>query len=468
MQNKQPTIQQPNNSATMPPPAIQVDHLSKKFASSLRKAMVYGLGDIARAALVPHRFRSPRLSARLSDAEQTTNNPTTQQPDNTSLVLRPSEFWALRDVSFQVARGECVGLVGANGAGKSTLFCILGGIYGPTHGCVTVRGRLQALIALGAGFHPMLSGRENIYINAAILGMTTRQIDSLIDKIIDFSELNEFIDAPVKNYSSGMLVRLGFSVAAHLDPEILLIDEVLAVGDSRFQVKCQDYTRRLLTSGKAIMLVSHYMQNIQGMCSRAIWLDRGEMKMIGDVYEVTDAYQRYLHVSDVKMSLPSKESTGGFAAHFDRVVLTDHRGQPAKVVPAGTSLRVDMELACTCDIADARFYVLVQSDRDGKTMVGANMLEDGHGVRLRRGVNRMGVAFNALPLRAGWYRVYTCVRSRDGVTALSNGFLSPPFEVRSDSVGCENGAGPLPVVMGTTEDFARAEYRWLMNGDAES
>ena len=427
--------------------------------------MVYGLGDIAKAALVPHRYRSEHLASRLSDAAQTTGNSTTQQPDNSSHALRPSEFWALRDINFKMTRGEYVGLVGANGAGKSTLFCILGGIYGPTHGCVTVRGRLQALIALGAGFHPMLSGRENIYINAAILGMSTRQIDTLIDEIIDFSELHEFIDAPVKNYSSGMLVRLGFSVAAHLDPEILLIDEVLAVGDSRFQVKCQDYTRRLLTSGKAIMLVSHYMQNIQGMCSRAIWLDRGEMKMIGDVYEVTEAYQRYVHITHDVMSMQMKESTGGFAAHFESVALASAQGQPVERVSTGASLHVVLKLACTCDIADARFYVLIQSDRDGKAILGANMLEDGHGVELKRGANKLGVVFNSLPLQAGWYRVYACVRNRDGVTAISNGFLSRPFEVNSDSVGCLNGTGPYHVVEGVMGSVARAEYQWIIEND---
>ena len=442
--------------------AIQVEHLSKKFASSLRKAMVYGLGDIARAALVPQRFRSPRLSARLSDADQTTNNPTTQQPDNTSLVLRPSEFWALRDISFQVARGECVGLVGANGAGKSTLFCILGGIYGPTHGCVTVRGRLQALIALGAGFHPMLSGRENIYINAAILGMTTRQIDSLIDKIIDFSELNEFIDAPVKNYSSGMLVRLGFSVAAHLDPEILLVDEVLAVGDSRFQVKCQDYTRRLLTSGKAIMLVSHYMQNIQGMCSRAIWLDRGEMKMIGDVYEVTDAYQRNIHENISVTGIRGKESTGGFVAHFEKVLPLDENGHSFTTIETGQPMAVEMELASSCDIPCGRFYVYIQSALDGRVLLSANMLEDGHGVPLKSGATRLTVRFDSLPLLAGSYRVYVCVRSRDGTTAISNGFLTPPFNVVSRSEDCLNGCGSLPKIVGTSGSPARACYEWLV------
>ena len=441
--------------------AIQVDHLSKKFASSLRRAMVYGLGDIATAALIPHRFRSAYLSSRLSEAVQPANNPTTQQPDNSSHALRPSEFWALRDISFEVARGECVGLVGANGAGKSTLFCILGGIYGPSSGRVVVRGRLQALIALGAGFHPMLSGRENIYINAAILGMSTRQIDALIDEIIDFSELHEFIDAPVKNYSSGMMVRLGFSVAAHLDPEILLIDEVLAVGDSRFQVKCQDYTRRLMTSGKAIMLVSHYMQNIQGLCSRAIWLDRGEMKMIGDVYEVTEAYQRHLHSSDASLGIRGREAAGGFAAHVEKMALTDARGQPVTRIQSGDSMRVDLTLASNVAVPCARFYVLVQSDRDGKTLFGANMLEDGHAVELKRGLNGLGVEFRSLALPAGGYRVYACVRSQDGVTAVSNGFLSPPFEVCASSMGCLNGAGPHSLVIGSMGSVARAEYRWF-------
>ncbi|HDL77150.1 MAG TPA: ABC transporter ATP-binding protein, partial [Lentisphaerae bacterium] len=263
--------------------------------------MVYGLADIARASLFPHRYRSPHLRARLNDAEaldseRAAGGASSGGPRRTDVgTLRRSEFWALRDVSFQLRRGECLGLIGPNGAGKSTLFSILSGIYEPTRGRAVIRGRLQALIALGAGFHPMLSGRENIYVNGAVFGLTSREIDRLVDRIIEFSELGEFIDAPIKTYSSGMLVRLGFSVAAHLDPDILLVDEVLAVGDARFQLKCLDHMRRLINSGKAQMLVSHYMHNIQGLCDRVIWLDQGRIKAEGPADEVTRRYTEFMY-----------------------------------------------------------------------------------------------------------------------------------------------------------------------------
>jgi lipopolysaccharide transport system ATP-binding protein len=376
------------------------------------------------------------------------------------MELRPSEFWALREVSFDLYPGDCIGLVGANGAGKSTLFSILSSIYGPTQGRVEIRGKLQALIALGAGFHPMFTGRENIYINASIFGLSTREIDRLLDRIIEFAELGDFIDAPVRTYSSGMLVRLGFSVAAHLDPDVLLIDEVLAVGDSKFQVKCQEYTRKLRSSGKAIMLVSHYMQNIQGMCTKAIWLDHGGVMRAGDVHEVTDAYQRHLFTGGALGDIRRKESAGGFSAILDDLRLSGERGDVLASIDATKPVRLEVRLQSTSDFDCGRFYVTLASVTDNISVCSASMLEDGHGVRIRAGENRMAVDFSRLPVVDGFYRFYVCLRDHDGVVALSNGLLSQVIEVRGAGSGCRNGEGALPLVSGVTSSLCRAEYRW--------
>jgi ABC-type polysaccharide/polyol phosphate transport system ATPase subunit len=189
--------------------------------------------------------------------------------------LRKKEFWAVDDVSFELKRGEVLGIIGPNGSGKSTILKMLNGIILPDKGTITVRGRVGALIALGAGFHPQLTGRENVYINGAILGMTKREIDKKFDEIVEFSELREFLDTPVKHYSSGMYVRLAFSVAVHLDPDILLIDEVLSVGDIGFRSKSYDFIRRLQHKGVSIILISHNLPAVYEMCERTmlLWLE---------------------------------------------------------------------------------------------------------------------------------------------------------------------------------------------------
>ncbi|MCW1969237.1 MAG: ABC transporter ATP-binding protein [Anaerolineae bacterium] len=209
-------------------------------------------------------------------------------------AARPSDdtFWSLRNVSFNIQRGESVGLIGSNGAGKSTSLKLMSRIILPTSGTVNVRGRVTALLELGAGFHPELSGRDNIVLNGAVMGLSRKEIEKKIDAIIEFAELSDFIDAPVKHYSSGMYARLGFSVAVHLDPEVLLVDEALAVGDQHFQEKCQEYMLRLKRKGVTFFLVSHSLPAIEQLCSRALWLDHGHLRMDDDVHKVSDAYYR--------------------------------------------------------------------------------------------------------------------------------------------------------------------------------
>lgn len=212
-----------------------------------------------------------------------------------------SVFWALKDVSFEVKEGEVLGIIGKNGAGKSTLLKILSQITEPTFGKIEIHGRVASLLEVGTGFHPELSGRENIYMNGTILGMTRKEIDSKLDEIIDFSGVEKFIDTPVKFYSSGMKVRLGFSVAAHLDPEILIIDEVLAVGDFEFQNKClgkmDEVSKR---QGRTVIFVSHHMDSVRRLCSRSVWLDTGRIKEMNSTEDVISHYLVSNVTSEIK------------------------------------------------------------------------------------------------------------------------------------------------------------------------
>lgn len=205
-------------------------------------------------------------------------------------VLRDKEFWALDDVSFEVRRGEAFGIVGSNGAGKSTILKLLSGIMKPTRGSITVRGRLSALIEVGAGFHPDLTGRENIYLNGTILGMTKEEIRRKFDDIVDFGELREFIDTPVKRYSSGMYARLGFSVAAHVEPDLLIVDEVLSVGDYLFQQKCIDRMTNILKGGTTVLFVSHNLHAVSELCQRSMLLEKGKLLACGPTDDVIRQY----------------------------------------------------------------------------------------------------------------------------------------------------------------------------------
>src|SRR6188474_1711558 len=198
-----------------------------------------------------------------------------------SLRGRKADFWAVRDVSFEVQRGEAVGIIGHNGAGKSTILKLLSNITTPTSGEITINGRLAALIEVGSGFHPELSGRENIYLNGSILGMSRSEITKKLDSIIDFADVRQFIDTPVKRFSSGMYVRLGFSIAAHLQPDILLLDEVLAVGDAAFQAKCLNRITELKEAGTTIVFISHDLRAVERLCERVLLLKRGQIVMSG-------------------------------------------------------------------------------------------------------------------------------------------------------------------------------------------
>ncbi|HWP50961.1 MAG TPA: ABC transporter ATP-binding protein [Clostridia bacterium] len=206
--------------------------------------------------------------------------------------LSYSEFWALRDVSFTVKRGEVLGIIGHNGAGKSTLLKVISGILKPTKGTVTCNGNIVPMLELGSGFDTDLTGRENIFLNGAVLGYSEEFLNTKFDEIVAFSELGQFIDVPIRNYSSGMLMRLAFSVATVVNPEILIVDEILAVGDENFQQKSRARMRELMSGGTTVLFVSHSLSQIREMCDRVAWLEHGQVQMIGPANEVCDAYNR--------------------------------------------------------------------------------------------------------------------------------------------------------------------------------
>lgn len=253
----------------------------------------------------------------------------------------PKEIiWALKDVSFEVKRGEVLGIIGKNGAGKSTLLKILSRITTPTEGRVEIRGRVGSLLEVGTGFHPEMTGRENIYLNGGILGMTRAEIRDKFDEIVDFSGIGKFIDTPVKRFSSGMYVRLAFSIAAHMEPEILLVDEVLAVGDSAFQKKCLGKMGDVASEGRTVLLVSHNMVAIAGLCSRAIWIDAGRKRAEGPASQVT---RDYLAASrEYRESLPPiaerTDRQGAGRIRFTGFQLRDEAGCPINCVRLGDTV----------------------------------------------------------------------------------------------------------------------------------
>ncbi len=245
-------------------PLIQVEGVSKKFCLSLKKSLWYGLKDMGNE-LVGRRHGGHG-------------------------GLRPKEFWAVKDVSFELRRGECLGLIGRNGAGKTTLLKMLNGLIKPDAGRIEMRGRVGALIALGAGFNPVLTGRENIYVNASVLGLSKHEIDAKIDEIIDFAEIGDFMDTPVQNYSSGMAVRLGFAVASSFEPDILLLDEVLAVGDEGFRHKCYSRISSILRNA-AVIFVTHSMEYVGGMCNSAVRMYKGAATYYPNPADAIEAYR---------------------------------------------------------------------------------------------------------------------------------------------------------------------------------
>jgi lipopolysaccharide transport system ATP-binding protein len=290
----------------------------------------------------------------------------------------PREIWALRDVSFSVQEGEALGVVGRNGAGKSTLLKVLTRITAPTSGRAIIRGRVGSLLEVGTGFNPELTGRENVFLNGSILGMKRREIQRKLDEIVEFSGVEKFIDTPVKRYSSGMAVRLAFSVAAHLEPEILLIDEVLAVGDAEFQQRCLGRMEDLSGAGRTVLFVSHNMQAINQLCDRAIWLEAGKITEEGEPSEVVTHYLHSSFGSGSRISWPDAESApGDDLARLLSVRAIDEQGDTIDTIDVRNAVGIEI-----------RFRVL----REGSPVFAKIKVRDRQG----------DIAFNALDVESQW------------------------------------------------------------------
>lgn len=341
---------------------------------------------------------------------------------------------ALKGVSFVVDHGEAFGIIGRNGSGKSTLLKVISGILKPTGGVVRVNGRVAALIELGAGFHPEITGRENIVINGIMLGLSRREIEKRFDSIVEFSGIADFIDQPVKTYSSGMYVRLGFAVAVHVDPEILLIDEVLAVGDEEFSQKCVAKIQEMKYRGVTLLFVTHQLDQVRNLCDRALWLDRGAVEAIGDPARIVDAYLQSVSgpvsvgagvparpaagEAPAATQLAPKESTeeerwGSGEVILKRVALTDDKGHELVALGAGNSVAVEIDVEVRVPQDDFVFGVGIYH-ADGTCVYGTNTDLEGLMPQRLEGSGRVRMLMPSLELVAGTYRIDAAVHTRNG------------------------------------------------------
>jgi ABC-type polysaccharide/polyol phosphate transport system ATPase subunit len=357
--------------------------------------------------------------------------------------LRPDEtFDALRGVSFDVPSGSTFGIIGRNGSGKSSMLKLVAGIGRPTSGTVTVHGRVSALIELGAGFHPEISGRDNVFINGMMLGLTRREMASRFDEIVAFAELEEFIDAPVKTYSSGMYVRLGFAVAIHVDPDVLLIDEVLAVGDEAFTHKCLDKFAEFRRRGRTVLLVTHSLDLVTRFCDQALWLDGGLVKMQGDPRRVIDAY--LLDVAGAEGRALAAAATGGSStqgmatasgtapvdepADMSKAVegrwgskeveivavdLLDQNHQPAHLFRSGAPIEIHLRVRAQTPVSDLVFGVGI-FNADGICCYGTNTDIEGATTTGMSGEGEVRFTIDRLDLIDGTYKVDVAAHRKNG------------------------------------------------------
>ncbi|WP_315786672.1 ABC transporter ATP-binding protein [Fischerella sp. JS2] len=355
------------------------------------------------------------------------------------------EFWALKDVSFEIKQGDRVGFIGRNGAGKSTLLKVLSRITEPSSGSIRIKGRVASLLEVGTGFHPELTGRENIFLNGAILGMSKAEIKRKFDEIVAFAEIEKFLDTPVKRYSSGMYVRLAFAVAAHLEPEILIVDEVLAVGDATFQKKCLGKMEDVGKEGRTVLFVSHNMQAIRRLCSQAIYLERGVTK---NVKSVEDAIQRY--------SAQSSMST--FDVDLDSIRRNSQFGEKARLLRLqvdrdysfsyGQPLKLTFTIQCFHKIADLSVGIGFET-LDGNRVMTLDSDHDQPPLQMPIGIHEIDFYLDRNPLSPGLYSISTAILSNTFLLDFIPGMLT--WEVSSgatDLVGDRGyGACRLPVIV---------------------
>ena len=370
---------------------------------------------------------------------------------------RAEDFWAVRNLSFDVPTGSVYGLIGHNGSGKSTLLKMIGGIYRPTEGSITAQGRVASLIELGAGFHPDMSGRENIALNGSILGLSRKEIAEVTGEIIDFSGLAEFINEPVKHYSSGMYVRLGFAVAVHMKPDVLLVDEVLAVGDEEFQRKCFDHLYALRRSGRTIIVVSHGLGQLEGLCDEIAWLEHGELQQRGQAVETIAAYLARVNADEAARN-PMVSSTrdgdlgaraGDQTVRVLRADIVDVDGAPLTHAMTGTTFRVRLGITTEGSVLGPNVRIALQHE-SGPLVGMINNHALGVDFSWIEGPHDVEIDLVDNPLLPGRYRVHVDVFDHTGTRLLDNWNDALEFAVRSPMSEIGQGFVRLPAEMRLT------------------
>jgi ABC-type polysaccharide/polyol phosphate transport system ATPase subunit len=334
-----------------------------------------------------------------------------------SLRRRPREFWAVKDVSFEVERGEAVGIIGHNGAGKSTILKLLSSITTPTEGEITINGRLSALIEVGSGFHPELTGRENVYLNGSILGMRRREITKKLDSIVDFAGVKQFIDTPVKRYSSGMYVRLGFSIAAHLNPDILLLDEVLAVGDTAFQSKCLKRIGELKQGGVTIAFISHDLSAVERLCDRVLLVKQGKIVANGAPRDVIAKYQQEALSYAALEPLNSVDKADVKQVELTSLIVADEKGCETNAFRTGVPFKLRIRYDVRERIDDAVFEVFVTSVADEQECQFTTELS-GERIALEPGTGMLEFTCAELGLQPNNYLLHVLVKERDAPDSI--------------------------------------------------
>jgi len=380
---------------------INVEHVSKKYCKFLKESMYYGVSDIGR-----------NLMGLSSHSDR----------------LRKNEFWSVDDVSFEVKRGETLGLVGANGSGKTTMLKMLNGIFWPDKGRITIRGRVGALIAVGAGFHPLLTGRENVYINGAILGMSKNEVDQKFDAIVDFSGIEEFLDSPVKNYSSGMYVRLGFAIAVHSHCDILLIDEVLAVGDIKFQAKCIDKINELGRQGVTKIFVSHNFDAVEMLCQKSLYLNKGRTILYGDTNIVLEQFKKDVSKGDLVGADTLRYGTREI--EIRKVELLDSSNKHQETLKRGERLQVKISFYAKSLVSNPSFSVTAYNN-DGQQVYRTITKQIGFDTGQVSGDGVIIYTFEALPLNIGKYWLSIGCWDSNGYTTYDHHEKMYPLVVES-------------------------------------
>ena len=357
------------------------------------------------------------------------------------------DFYALRDISFAIKRGESVGFVGKNGSGKSTLLKILTGVLSETSGVKNINGRISALLELGAGMNQDFTGMENIYLNGTIMGIPREEMEKRVDSIVQFADIGEFIHQPVKTYSSGMFVRLAFAVAIHVDPEILIVDEALAVGDTRFQMKCMDKFMEFMQAGKTILFVSHDINMIKRFCSRAIWINEGDLIMDGETDVVTDKYndflksgltlEEYQALTDVETpqeAAPQEETAEHTIAEVERVVMRNSRGEEISEIRQGEDVTLEVTYQVYEEQVNEPVLGVAIRSIDHEYICGLNTLLDGQKISWKKGQNTAILVYEGFNLTGGNYYFDVALFDRTATVNFDYKSQIKKFFVRMDYI----------------------------------